>query len=105
MEVGNVYQTKNDIQKQADQRHAHMDKILQKQMAFDEKLQKLLEEAKRVKPFNYDSVFTKNIEFKKQNTSIWVKFKALSMEEKYANFWWHVVHDIVQKNIGKVYKM
>jgi hypothetical protein len=45
-----------------------MDKNLQKQIAFDEKLQKLLKEAKRVKPFNYDSVFTKNIEFDKQNT-------------------------------------
>jgi len=68
MDVGNVYQAKNDIQKQADERHAHMDKNLQKQIAFDEKLQKLLKEAKRVKPFNYDSVFTKNIEFNKQNT-------------------------------------
>ncbi len=38
MEVGNVYQAKNGIQKQANQRHAHMDKNLQKQMAFDEKL-------------------------------------------------------------------
>jgi ribosome-binding ATPase YchF (GTP1/OBG family) len=68
MEVGNVYQAKNDIQKQANQRHAHMDKNLQKQMAFDEKLQKLIKEAKRVKPFNCDSVFTENIEFKKKNT-------------------------------------
>ncbi len=58
MEVGNVYQTKNDIQKQVDQRHAQMDKNLQKQMAFNEKLQKLQKEAKRVKPLNYDSVST-----------------------------------------------
>jgi hypothetical protein len=40
-----------------------MDKNLQKQMALNEKLQLLLEEARRVKPFNYDSVFIKNIEF------------------------------------------
>ncbi len=67
MEVGNVYQAKNDIQRQADQSHAHMDINLQKQMAFNEKLQKLLEETKRVKPFNYDNVFIQNSEFKKQN--------------------------------------
>jgi hypothetical protein len=42
-----------------------MDKNLQKQMAFNEKLQKLLEETMRVKPFNYDCVFIKNNEFKK----------------------------------------
>jgi hypothetical protein len=39
-------------------------------MAFDEKLLKLLEEAQKVKPFNYDNVFTKNSEYKKQNTSL-----------------------------------
>jgi hypothetical protein len=38
MEVGNVYQTNNDIQRQINQMHAHMDKNLQKQMAFNEKL-------------------------------------------------------------------
>jgi hypothetical protein len=26
------------------------------------------------------------------------------MEEKNANMWWDVVQDIVQKDIGKVYK-
>jgi len=45
-----------------------MDKNLQKQMAFDEKLNKLLEETQKKKPFNYDIVFTKKKEFKKQNT-------------------------------------
>jgi hypothetical protein len=30
MEISNVYQANNDIQKQADQRHAHMDRNLQK---------------------------------------------------------------------------
>jgi hypothetical protein len=30
MEVGNVYQAKNDIQRQADQNHAQMDKKWQK---------------------------------------------------------------------------
>ncbi len=39
VEVGNVYQVKNEIQRQADQKHAQMDKNLQMQMAFNEKLQ------------------------------------------------------------------
>jgi hypothetical protein len=34
----------NEIQRQADQRHAQMDKKLQKQMAFNEKLNKLIKE-------------------------------------------------------------
>ncbi len=40
----NAYQAKNEIQRQVDQKHAQMDKNLQKQMAFNEKLNKLLEE-------------------------------------------------------------
>jgi hypothetical protein len=54
-------------------------------MAFNEKLNKLLEETWRVKPFNYDNVFTKNNEYEKQNTLLQVKLKALSMEEKNAD--------------------
>jgi hypothetical protein len=65
MEVGNVYQAKNGIQWQAYQRHAQMDKNLYKHMAFNEKLQKLLEETRKVNLFNYDSVFIENNEFKK----------------------------------------
>jgi succinylglutamate desuccinylase len=42
----NAYQVKNEIQRQADQRHAQMDRNLQKQMAFNEKLDKLLENSK-----------------------------------------------------------
>jgi uncharacterized FlaG/YvyC family protein len=53
----NAYQTKNEIQRQADQRHAQMDRNLQKQMAFNETLNKLLEEIQKKKPFNYDNVF------------------------------------------------
>jgi hypothetical protein len=45
----------------------------------------------------------KNSEYKKQNTLLQVKFKALSMEEKYADLWWDAMQDIVQKYIGKVY--
>ncbi len=60
-----TYQTKNEIQRQADQRHAHMDSNLQKQMAFDEKLNKLLEETQKKKPINYDIVFGENSEFMK----------------------------------------
>ncbi len=53
----NAYQVKNEIQKQADQRHAQMDKKLQKQIAFNEKLNKLLKEIQKKKPFNYDIIF------------------------------------------------
>jgi hypothetical protein len=81
-----------------------MDMNLQKQMAFNEKLNKLLEETQKKKPFNYDIVFIENNEFKKGNTLLQVKFKALSMEEKDVDLWWDVVQDIVQKDIGKVCK-
>jgi hypothetical protein len=59
-----------------------MDKILQKQMAFNENLHKLLEEIRGIKPFNYDSVFIENNEYNEQNTLLQVRLKALSMEEK-----------------------
>jgi hypothetical protein len=59
-----------------------VDKNLQRQMAFNEKLEKLLKEAHGVKFFNYDSVFMEKNEFKKQHTLFQVNFKALSMEEK-----------------------
>jgi hypothetical protein len=44
---------------------------------------------------NYDNVFRKNNEFKRQNILLKAKLKALSMEEKYANLWWDVILDIV----------
>lgn len=68
-----------------------MDRNLQKHNTFNEKLNKLLEETLKVKPFNYDIVFKENNEFKKYNTLIQVKLKALSMEEKDANLWWDVL--------------
>jgi hypothetical protein len=43
----NAYQAKNGIQKQVNQRHAQMDINLQKHMAFNEKLNKLLEEIQK----------------------------------------------------------
>ncbi len=49
----NAYQANNDIQRQFNQRHAQMDRNLQKQKAFNEKLQKLLKETQEVKPFNH----------------------------------------------------
>ncbi len=64
-------------------------------MAFNEKFNKLLEEIQKKEPFNYDIVFGKNSEFRKQNILFHVKLKALSMEEKDANLWWDVVEDIV----------
>ncbi len=39
-----------------------MDRNLQKQMAFNEKLNKLLEETQKKKPCNYDIVFKENNE-------------------------------------------
>ncbi len=89
MDNANEYQAKNEIQRQVDQRHAHMDKNLQKHMALNEKLNKLLEETQKKKPFNI--VFGENNEFKKYNTLLQIKLKALSMEEKDADLWWDVV--------------
>jgi hypothetical protein len=58
-----------------------------KQVAFNDKLNKFLEETQRVKPFNYDSVFIDNSEYKKQNTSskTQIRLNTLSMEERDAN--------------------
>ncbi len=82
MDNANAYQANNEVQRQAYQRHAHMDKNLQKQMAFNEKLNKLLEETLKVKPFNYDIVLRENNDFKKHNILLQVKLKALLMEKK-----------------------
>jgi hypothetical protein len=72
-------------------------------MAFNEKLNKLLEETQKNKPFNYDIVFGENNEFRKHNTLLQVKFKALSMEEKVVDLWWDAIQNIVvQKYIRKV---
>jgi hypothetical protein len=70
-------------------------------MAFNEKLQKSLKETMRVKPFNCDSVFTKNSEFKKHNTLLQVKFKALSMEEKDEDMWWDAIYNIYSEKYWK----
>ncbi len=102
MEVGNVYQTKNDIKRQVYLKHAQMDINLQKQMTFNEELNKPLKETKKEKIFKYDNIFIENDEFKKHNILLQVKFKALSMEEKDVDLWWDAVQDIVQKEIGKV---
>jgi hypothetical protein len=48
-------------------------------MVFNEKLNKLLKENHKKKPFDYDIAFIENNEFKKQNISLQVKLKALSM--------------------------
>jgi hypothetical protein len=42
-----------------------MDKNIQKQMTFNEKLNKFLEETQKTKPFNYNIVCIKNSEFRK----------------------------------------
>jgi hypothetical protein len=44
-----------------------MDTNMQKQMAFNEKLNKLLEEIQKKKPFNYDIAFGENIKLWKHN--------------------------------------
>jgi hypothetical protein len=66
-------------------------KICKKQITFNEKLHKLLEETKKVKPFNFDSVFIENNEFKKKNILRKIKLKALLMEEKDVDLWWDVI--------------
>jgi hypothetical protein len=43
---------------------------LQRQMAFNEKLQIFLKEAQKIKPFNYENVFKENNELKKQHFSL-----------------------------------
>ncbi len=101
MDIGNVYPTKNEIQRQYDQKQADMDKNLQKQMVFNENLQKVLKETQGIKPFNYDSVFKEKNELEKQHILLHVKFKALTMEKKDVDSWWDVMHDIVQKDIWK----
>ncbi len=68
-----------------------MDKDLQMQLAFNEKLNNFLEETQKTKPFIYYTIFIEKNEFNKQNTLFQVKLKALLMEEKYANLWWDVV--------------
>ncbi len=61
----NAYQAKNEVQREVDQKHAQMGINLQKWMTFNEKLNKLLKETQKKKPFNYDIVFRENSEFKK----------------------------------------
>ncbi len=82
-----------------------MDRNLQRQMVVNERLQQVLEQAKGIKPFNYDNVFRKNNELKKQHSLLKVKLKALIMEEKDVDLWQDVVQGIVQKDVGKVCKM
>ncbi len=60
---------------------------LQRQMAFNEKLQKILKEAQGIKPLNYDNVFKEKNELKKQHTLFQIKLKALTMEEKDGDLW------------------
>ncbi len=74
-------------------------------MVVNETLQQILEYAKGIKPFNYDNVFKKNNELKKQHSLLKEKLKALITEEKDAYLWWDVMEEIVQKDIGKVYRM
>ncbi len=58
MDNANAYQAKNEIQRQANHKYAQIDKNSQKQLAFNEKLDKLLKETQKTKHFNYDIVFT-----------------------------------------------
>ncbi len=80
-------------------KHAEVD------MALNERLQQVLEQAQGIKPFNYDYVFRENNELKKKHNLFQVKLKALIMEKKDAYLWWDVVQDTVQKDVGKVCKM
>ncbi len=75
---------------------------MQKQNIVNERLQQTIGQAQGIKPFNYDNVFKKNNELKKQHGLLQIKLKALTMEEKNVNFWWDLVQDIILKDIGKV---
>jgi len=68
-----------------------MDRNLQKQNVVNEGLQQVLEQAKGIKPFNYDNVFKENNELKKQHSFLKIKLKALTMEERDVDLWWDVV--------------
>jgi hypothetical protein len=73
-----------------------MDKNLQRQMAFNERLEKVLEAAQGIKPFNYDNVFKESNELKKQQHNLFqVKLKALTMEEKDVDLWWDAMQNVV----------
>jgi hypothetical protein len=45
----------------------------------------------KTKPFIYGIVFRDNTTFRKQNTLLQVKLKALSMEEKDVDLWWDLI--------------
>ncbi len=64
-----------------------------------------MEELQVIKPFNYGNIFKENNEFKKKYCLLQVKFKALTIEEKDVDLWWDGVHDIIQKNIGKICRL
>ncbi len=68
-----------------------MDRNLQKQKVVNERLQQVLEQAKRIKPFDYDNVFKENNEHKKQHNLFKEKLKALNMKEKDVDLWWDVM--------------
>jgi hypothetical protein len=56
-------------------------------MVFNRKLQKVMEEAHGIKPFNHDNVIKEKNEFKMQHNLLQVKLKALTMEEKGVDLW------------------
>ncbi len=45
VDIGNVYQSKNELQRQFDHRQTKVDRNLQRQMAFNKRLHKVIEEA------------------------------------------------------------
>ncbi len=51
-------------------------------MAFNEKLNKILEETQKKKPFNYDIVIIKNNEFKNQNTLLQINSRHYQWRKK-----------------------
>jgi hypothetical protein len=81
-----------------------MDRNLQKQMAFNEKLNNSFEGNSKEKTFQLSCFLHRKCKFKKHNTLLHINLKALSMEEKDVDLWWDVVQDIVQKDIVKVCK-
>lgn len=64
-------------------------------------IQWVLEQAEGIKPSNYDNVFFKNNEFKKQHNLLKIKLKAFDYGREDADLWWDVMQDVIQKDVGK----
>ncbi len=100
VDIGNVYQFRNDIHKQSNL----WTKIYKSRWFFTKGWRKFWKRPKELNVLIKTMSWEKN-ELKKRHNLLQVKFKALTMKEKDTYVWWDLVQDIIQKYIGKVYKM